>query len=99
MNTFHFDFLSLIVIMIDIATIGLVIWYIFRKRQKLWTAAKIVMIWIILVSFYHVVIYSLSLFAPNPDHFIQSMLHPVVVFFVLDPLLLIILLWRGGRSL
>jgi hypothetical protein len=93
------NFLSSIVIFFDLASIVFLTWRIFDKKATLWGIAKGIYGWIVLTLLYHVTVYIASLFNPAPLVLINNLLHPVVLFFVINPTLVAIIHWRGGKFL
>ena len=93
----NFDVLSVIVIIFDLNVAGFLLWRILDKKATLWGASKIIYWWVIFLSLYHCGIYIVSMFIKDPEALIVSKLHPIVLLYVLNPLLIAIIHWRGGR--
>jgi hypothetical protein len=91
------DILSLLVILLDFLTMGFLIWRLFDKKATLWGSARLIYGWIALIVAYHCVIYIISMCSADPDILIFQLLHPVVVLYILNPLLIAIIHYRGGR--
>lgn len=92
-----FDILSYLVIFVDVAVATFLIWRATAKKATLWGSARFIYIWVTALTFFHLIVYVVSLFSPNPDELISSTLHPVVLFYMLNPLLIAIIHWRGGH--
>lgn len=92
-----FDILSYLVIIADIAVASFLTWRVIAKNATLWGAAKFIYGWVITLTLFHLVVYIVSLFSSNPNELISNTLHPVVLFYMLNPLLIAIIHWRGGR--
>jgi hypothetical protein len=93
----EFDILALAVILIDLAALGFLLWRIFDKKATLWGNAKLIYGWVALLTLYHAVIYGVSLFTGNQSALVNVYLHPIVVMYMLNPLLIAIIHWRGGK--
>lgn len=91
------DILSLVVIWFDCACAAFLVWRAVAKKATLWGAARGIYGWVALLSLYHCSIYAASLFVAEPNHLIYGCLHPFVVLFMLNPLLIAIIHWRGGK--
>jgi hypothetical protein len=95
----NINLLSYIVIIFDLASIAFLVWRIFDPKATLWFSAKFIYSWVSITTIYHVVIYIVSLFSPAPLVLINNYLHPFVLFFVINPALIAIIHWRGGKFL
>ena len=91
--------LSIIVILFDLASIAFFTWRISDPKATLWFSAKVIYIWINVTMIYHLAVYVVSLFSPSPLVLINNYLHPFVLFFVINPTLVAIIHWRGGKFL
>lgn len=91
--------LSFIVILFDLASIVFLVWRIADPKATLWLSAKLIYGWIVLTLTYHITVYIISLFHPSPLVLINNLLHPFVLFFVINPTLVAIIHWRGGKLL
>lgn len=91
------DLLSFVVILVDLCAAIFLIWRATAKRATLWGAARIVYLWIALMTLYHAVVYVATLIHGNENYYIATYLHPCVFLFILNPLLIAIIHWRGGR--
>lgn len=92
-----FDVLSYLVILADIGVIAFLTWRIMSKNATLWGAARFIYGWVIALTLFHLVVYAISLFHKNPQELISITLHPLVLFYMINPLLIAIIHWRGGR--
>lgn len=97
MTKIQFDILSVMVLLVDLGSATFIMWRATARRATLWPSARIIYGWISFLLVFHAVIYFISLFVPDPNALIQTYLHPFVVLFILNPLLLAIIHWRGGR--
>ena len=93
------NILSCIVILFDLVSLGFLVWRIVDPKATLWLSAKLIYGWIVFTLIYHVGVYLVSLFNPSPMILINSYLHPFVLFFVINPTLVAIIHWRGGKFL
>jgi hypothetical protein len=91
------DVLSYFVIPVDMICVAFLMWRVFSKNATLWGAARFIYVWVSLLTAYHGVIYILTLFSPQPNVLIQNTLHPFVILFIMNPLLIAIIHWRGGH--
>lgn len=92
-------FFHYIVILLDLFIASFLIWRIWDKKTTLWRAAKIIYGWVALLSIYHAIIYCLTILYPSTDTWIDTFLHPFVALFMLSPLLIAIIHWKGGHIL
>lgn len=92
-----FDILSYLVIIADAAIVAFLFWRMISKNATLWGAARIIYGWVIALTLFHLVVYVISLFSKDPQDLISITLHPLVLFYMLNPLLIAIIHWRGGR--
>jgi hypothetical protein len=92
------DILSVFVIIADIAIASFFIWRARAKKATLWGAARFIYVWIAALSIWHCLVYGLSLIMVS-DMPIDRLLHPMVVLYMLNPLLVAIIHYRGGRIL
>jgi hypothetical protein len=62
-------------------------------------AARFIYIWVAAFSLYHAVIYTYSLFFNHvyEANIVYQFLHPIVLLYILNPLLIAIIHWRGGH--
>jgi hypothetical protein len=97
MTHLEIDILSVIVIFFDLVVSAFLTWRIFDKKATLWGASKFIYGWVTLLTLYHCAIYITSLFVREPNRLISQYLHPVVLLFVLNPFLIAIIQWRGGK--
>jgi hypothetical protein len=95
----EFDALSLIVIILDLFIATFLIWRVFNKKATLYWNSRVVYFWIALTNLYHGAIYVATFFVSSPNVLIIQWLHPIVVLYMLNPLLIAIIHWRGGRIL
>jgi hypothetical protein len=95
----YFDILSYIVIVTDILIISFLLWRVFDKKATLWGYARGIYVWIATLTLYHGIVYIGTLFSQTPDKLINNFLHPIVILFIINPLLIAIIHWRGGRLL
>ena len=93
------NILSCIVILFDVLSIAFLVWRILNPKATLWGAAKFIYGWVAFTMTYHAVIYVISLFSPAPLVLINNWLHPYVLFFVINPILIALVHWRGGKLL
>jgi hypothetical protein len=93
------DILSIFVILFDLAVVSFLTWRSTAKKATLWGSARIIYLYVAALTLYHAVIYSITLLSPgvNPSILIDKYLHPFVFLFVLNPCLIAIIHWRGGR--
>lgn len=96
MNHIGVDILSILVILFDLFVISFLTWRILDKKATLWGASRFIYGWVAFLTLYHGVIYVISLFVADPDVLINNTLHPFVLLFVLNPVLIAIVHWRGG---
>jgi hypothetical protein len=90
-------FPSLIVTAFDLISITFFLWRLFDRKATLWGAARLIYSWITFTLIYHVAIYVASLFNLDPLSFINAWLHPYVLLFTINPVLVAIIHWRGGK--
>ena len=97
----EFDILAYLVILGDLSVAGFLIWRALVKKATLWGAARFIYIWVALFSLYHAVIYTYSLFFNHvlESNIVYQFLHPIVLLYILNPLLIAIIHWRGGHLL
>ena len=95
------DVLSIIVIVIDLLVSSFLIWRAIDKKATLWGSARAIYMWVAALTIYHCIIYTISLSLPHPfeDQIIVNFLHPIVMLYVLNPLLIAIIHYRGGHLL
>jgi hypothetical protein len=95
------DVFSILVIIVDILSIAFLVWRATSKTATLWGAARFIYWWVAFTLLYHVFIYSYSLLILHPleDIFIPYFLHNFVVLYVLNPILIAIIHYRGGHLL
>jgi hypothetical protein len=91
------DVLSIIVILFDALGVAFLVWRVSNKTATLWGTARFVYLWVATLTFYHGIIYTRSMFVDRPNALITGMLHPLVMLYMLNPLLIAIIHWRGGR--
>ena len=89
--------LSLMVIVVDFLGAAFIIWRISDKKATLWGTSRIIYGWIALLMIYHGIIYIISFFHYDATVLILEYLHPFVLFYVLNPILIALIHWRGGR--
>jgi hypothetical protein len=89
------------VILVDLFVVAFLTWRATAKKATLWGRARLIYGWVAILAFYHGTIYIIALFLPptQGNLLIVDMLHPVVVLYVLNPLLIALIHWRGGRLL
>jgi hypothetical protein len=97
MNNTDIDILSIMVILIDLCGAVFLIWRATHKKATLWGAARAIYVWVATLGLYHGIIYILSLFKDDPNSLITQYLHPFVILFVINPILIALIHWRGGR--
>jgi hypothetical protein len=97
----EFDILAYLVIITDILVASFLIWRAFAKKATLWGAARFIYVWVAAFSLYHAGIYVYSLFFNHTyePHIVYQFLHPVVLLYILNPLLIAIIHWKGGHLL
>jgi hypothetical protein len=95
------DILSVFVVLFDFIIISFLTWRVIDKNATLWGSSKIIYIYISLLTLYHSIIYVITLFHSTWQQvlMIDKYLHPLVFLFMLNPLLIAIIHWRGGRVL
>jgi hypothetical protein len=94
------NILDFTVLLIDILTTAFLIWRISKKNATLWGASRIIYGWIALTAIYHAAIYGFQiLFPPLADAIRHNLLLPFVALYTLNPLLIGLIHWRGGRLL
>jgi len=95
------DILSIIVILFDLGVSSFLMWRATSKKATLWGSARLIYVYITLMTLYHAVIYVLTLFATNtsPEALLSTYLHPFVFLYILNPGLIAIMHWRGGHIL
>jgi len=95
------DYEHIFIVLTDLIVASFLIWRIFSKKAVLWGTSKVIYSWISLTSLYHAFIYFYMLFTPLANHgvIITTYLHPIVILFMLNPLLIAIVHWRGGNLL
>jgi hypothetical protein len=93
------DVLSITVIIVDLLVISFLLWRMTSKTATLWGVAREIYGWVALLTLYHCAVYIATLFVDNPNGLIQSMLHPVVILYMVNPLLIAIIHYRGGHVL
>lgn len=95
------DVFSILVIIADLFAITFLIWRVTKKKATLWGSARFIYWWVVFTLMYHVIIYGLSLFLPHPleDTFIPYFLHNFVILYVINPVLIALIHWRGGHLL
>ena len=94
---FNADILAILVIIADIFIVSFLTWRIVDKKATLWGGAKLIYGWIALMSLYHLGVYVATLFSANPSALIAVLIHPLVVLFTINPGLVAIIHWRGGK--
>jgi hypothetical protein len=96
--TFNMDILHTAVIIVDIFVVIFLIWRALTPKATLWGSARFIYIWIATLTLYHAVIYSIGFFLPDGgEYLIKIWLHPLVVLYTLNPVLIAIIHWKGGR--
>jgi hypothetical protein len=91
------DIWSYVVILVDLVVSIFLMSRVVDKKATLDRNARLIYVWVTTASIYHGVIYVASLVTGNPDKTIVAFLHPVVVLYMLNPLLVAIIHWRGGK--
>lgn len=94
---FNLDILSILVIIIDLFVVCFLSWRALDKKATLWGSARLIYGWVVLLTTYHMVVYLFTLFSPNPSSIIVQFLHPFVMLFTLNPALIAIIHYRGGK--
>jgi hypothetical protein len=97
----RFDLFAIMVIIADIFASIFLIWRATHKKATLWGAARFIYWYIAVITLYHAVIYFISLFSPNisEQDLVYKYLHPIVLLYVVNPVLIAIIHWRGGHIL
>ena len=93
------DIPAFLVILADLMVSTFLLWRVFTKKATLWGAARFIYAWVAFLSAYHAGIYMYSLFQlqESESSIVYTWLHPFVVFFVISPVLIAIIHWRGGK--
>jgi hypothetical protein len=97
MDFMKINVLSLGTVIIDGFVVGFLLWRIFDKHATLWGAAKFIYGWVTFLSAYHLIIYLISMIVVNPEKLFYIWLHPIVMLYSLNIILLAIVQWRGGH--
>jgi hypothetical protein len=95
------DILAYLIIITDILIATFFLWRVSVKNATLWGAARFIYCWVAAFSLYHGSIYIYSqFFSKIPESaVVYTYLHPIVLLYMLNPLLIAIIHWRGGRLL
>lgn len=95
------DILAILVIIADISVAGFLIWRAVTKKATLWGTARLIYWYVALLTIYHgaVYAYSLTLTHANEAIALHSLLHPVVLLYIANPLLIAIIHYKGGHLL
>lgn len=94
-----FDIFAIMVILGDLFVSGFLIWRATDKKATLWGATRIIYWYIALLTIYHAIVYIISTFfitIPESE-FIYKYLHPIVFLYIVNPVLIAIIHWRGGH--
>jgi hypothetical protein len=92
------DITSIMIIVIDIFVSGFLIWRATCKKATLWGTARFIYMYIATMVLYHGSIYLIGMFVSVPEaEFVHTYLHPVVVLYMINPVLIALIHWRGGR--
>jgi hypothetical protein len=97
----RFDLLAYLVIIADLAIAAFLIWRATAKKATLWGAARIVYWYVALLSLYHAGIYIYTIFFPNSveAQIVYQYIHPFVILYLVNPLLIAIIHYKGGHIL
>ena len=95
----NMDILHIFVIIIDLFVAGFLLWRVFTPKATLWKKARIVYVYIAGLTLYHATIYVITLFTLNEASLINTWLHPLVILYTINPVLVAIIHWRGGHLL
>jgi cytochrome c oxidase assembly factor CtaG len=92
------DILSVIVVILDLVMTSFLVWRATAKHATLSKGSRFIYLWIAFCSLYHCVIYFMTMLDPAASNqLIETLLHPFVAMFMLNPLLIAIIHWRGGN--
>lgn len=95
------DILAILAIIADISVAGFLIWRATYKKATLWGTARLIYWYVALLTIYHGVIYtySLTLTRANEAIALHSFIHPMVLLYIANPLLIAIIHYKGGHLL
>ena len=95
------DILAILVIIADISVAGFLIWRAVTKKATLWGTARLIYWYVALLTIYHGVVYAYSLIQSHTSEAIilYAFLHPVVLLYIANPLLIAIIHYKGGHLL
>jgi len=95
----RFDILAYFVILIDLFTSAFLIWRAVTKSATLWGASRFVYFWIAAITFYHAMVYLYTIFLPASIEgiIVYKFIHPIVILYILNPLLVAIIHYRRGH--
>ena len=97
----RFDLFAIFVVIADIFVSTFLIWRAIHKKATLWGVARLIYWYVALMTLYHGAIYLISMFIPAipESQFVYTYLHPVVLLYIINPVLIAIIHWRGGHIL
>jgi hypothetical protein len=95
----RFDLLHIITILLDVSVAAFLIWRATCKKATLWGAARFIYGFVAVLTLYHAGVYAYTLFLPAATEHatVSDLLHYVVQLYMLNPLLIAIIHWRGGH--
>jgi hypothetical protein len=95
------DTLAILVVIADLCTGAFLIWRATTKNATLWGAARLIYWYIAIMTLYHGVIYFIGMIiiSMTESQFVHIYLHPIVLLYIINPVLIAIIHWRGGHIL